>query len=197
MRTLLACACLGFAVAAAAQEHDPIGQLARERGWAADAPPAARNPSSEVVVAAMNYLGVQYARGGNGFEQGFDCSGFTRHVYANTLGHALPRRSEEQARAPGLAAVERAELQPGDLVFFNTLGRSYSHVGLYVGDGRFIHAPRSGAQVRVEDMRSRYWAQRYDGARRAATLLASRPPTVVPPAAADGPSAREPIAFVL
>jgi hypothetical protein len=78
----------------------------------------------------------------------------------------LPRRSQEQARAPGLLKVERDDLKPGDLVFFNTVRAAFSHVGIYVGDGKFIHSPRTGAQVRVEDMRAAYWTKRYNGARR-------------------------------
>lgn len=179
-----------------AQVDDPMTQLLIDRGLlpAAQAPaPSLRDQASELVVAAMNYLGVRYSRGGNGFEQGFDCSGFTRHLYANTLGLLLPRRSDEQAHSPGLAAVQRAELQPGDLVFFNTLRRSFSHVGIYIGEGRFIHAPRSGAQVRVEDMRTSYWAGRFDGARRAASPSSSTAATPAPAA----PTAPQPIAFVL
>ena len=84
-------------------------------------------------------------------------------------GAAAPaRRSQEQARAPGLLKVERDDLKPGDLVFFNTVRAAFSHVGIYVGDGKFIHSPRTGAQVRVEDMRAAYWTKRYNGARRPA-----------------------------
>jgi cell wall-associated NlpC family hydrolase len=84
------------------------------------------------------------------------------------MGLALPRRADEQARAPQLREVHRNELQPGDLVFFNTLQRTFSHVGIYVGDGRFIHAPRTGSAVRIESMAAAYWARRYTGARRPA-----------------------------
>jgi cell wall-associated NlpC family hydrolase len=177
---------------ALAQDDDPITRLLTDRGLISAPQATLHEPGSGVVVAAMNYLGVRYTRGGNGFEQGFDCSGFTRHLYAHSLGVNLPRRSDEQARSPGLGTVERAELQPGDLVFFNTLRRSFSHVGIYIGEGRFIHAPRSGAEVRVEDMRASYWAQRYDGARRAAVLMATT--TAAPPPA---PTPPQPIAFVL
>jgi cell wall-associated NlpC family hydrolase len=79
----------------------------------------------------------------------------------------LPRRVDEQATAQGLLKVGRDELRPGDLVFFNTLRRTFSHVGIYVGEGKFIHAPRAGKQVRIEDMRQAYWARRFTGARRA------------------------------
>ncbi len=125
-----------------------------------------RSTASELVVAAMNFIGVPYRYGGNSEDEGFDCSGFTRHVFALTLGLVLPRRSNEQATAAGLDDVARDELAPGDLVFFNTLRHAFSHVGIYVGGGRFIHAPRSGSEVRIEDMGSSYWARRFDGARR-------------------------------
>lgn len=126
--------------------------------------------ASGLVIAALNFLGVPYRRGGDSSELGFDCSGFTRHIFELGLGFALPRRVDDQASAPGLVSVGRDELRPGDLVFFNTLKRSFSHVGIYVGDGRFIHAPRSGAEVRVENMRLAYWAHRFTGARRALSV---------------------------
>ena len=120
--------------------------------------------ASELVVGAMAFLGVPYRRGGNSIETGFDCSGFVRAMYEQTAGLLLPRRAEQQAAAT--QEINRTELQPGDLVFFNTLRRAYSHVGIYVGDGKFIHSPRAGAQVRVENMRVAYWNTRFDGARR-------------------------------
>jgi cell wall-associated NlpC family hydrolase len=141
-------------------------------------PPAPALPddrAADVVLTAMAFLDTPYRLGGNSVEQGFDCSGFTRHVYAKTLGLALPRRSEDQAGARALRPVERAALASGDLVFFNTLKRGFSHVGIYLGDGKFIHAPRSGSAVRVENMRNSYWAPRFDGARRVA--LAAAPET--------------------
>jgi cell wall-associated NlpC family hydrolase len=160
--------CLALALpltpgAALAAGTDVLEDWLRERGLLA---PAVADRSAEVVVAAMAYLGVGYRLGGNGFEQGFDCSGFTRHVVAGTLGLLLPRRAEEQARSDIVRPVPREALQPGDLVFFNTLRRSFSHVGIYIGEGRFIHAPRSGAQVRVERMGLPYWSSRFEGARR-------------------------------
>jgi hypothetical protein len=103
-----------------------------------------RDTASDLVISAMNFLGVPYRRGGNSPDQGFDCSGFTRHIFERSLGLVLPRRADEQARQAGLLAVDRDELKPGDLVFFNTMRRAFSHVGIYVGEGKFIHAPRSG-----------------------------------------------------
>lgn len=126
-----------------------------------------RDTASDLVLSAMNFLGVRYTRGGNSVENGFDCSGFTRHIFEMSVGLVLPRRADEQARDNSLLAIRREELKPGDLVFFNTMKRTFSHVGIYVGEGKFIHAPRTGSAVRVEDMRDSYWAKRFTGARRA------------------------------
>ena len=120
----------------------------------------------ELLVSAIGLVGVPYRLGGNTVENGFDCSGFTRHLFQMHLGVTLPRRSQDQASAARFVEVAGFELQPGDLVFFNTLQRANSHVGIYIGDGRFIHAPRTGAVVRLEPLRSSYWLQRFDGARR-------------------------------
>jgi len=150
----------------------------------ADAPPAGpgaplsllrqlHERTSEMAVAAMDFVGIRYRRGGESTETGFDCSGFTRHVFAMSLGMMLPRRADEQATAPGFVAVRRDDLQPGDLVFFNTLRRSFSHVGIYIGANRFIHAPRTGASIRTEDMSFAYWAKRYNGARRLTSAAAA------------------------
>jgi cell wall-associated NlpC family hydrolase len=137
-----------------------------------------RDTASELVMTAMNFLGVPYRRGGNSAYTGFDCSGFTRHVFESSLGLVLPRRADEQASAAGLQKVRRDDLRPGDLVFFNTLRRTFSHVGIYVGEEKFIHSPRAGGAVRIEDMRDTYWARRFTGARRADVAAAA--PAVVP-----------------
>lgn len=120
--------------------------------------------ASSLVINAMAFLGVPYKWGGDSLDSGFDCSGFVRAVYEQSVGKILPRRSDEQAAATQV--IDRSELKPGDLVFFNTMRRAFSHVGIYVGDGKFIHSPRAGAQVRVEDMRMAYWNARFNGARR-------------------------------
>jgi len=166
---------------------DPMANMLRERGLiergsaaASQFASSASDVASDMVLRAMNFLGVPYKRGGQSVEQGFDCSGFTRHVFESSLGLVLPRRSQEQAKAPGLLNVKREELRPGDLVFFNTLRSAFSHVGIYVGDGKFIHAPRTGGLVRVEDMRAAYWAKRYNGARRAPEGTVVIPETLAP-----------------
>ncbi len=122
------------------------------------------NKASELVVNAMGFLGVPYKRGGNTAETGFDCSGFVRAIYEQSIGLLLPRRAEQQAAAT--QRIDKNDLQPGDLVFFNTMRRAFSHVGIYVGDGKFIHSPKPGAEVRVESMGVSYWQRRFDGARR-------------------------------
>jgi cell wall-associated NlpC family hydrolase len=144
--------------------------------------------TTEMAVAALDFIGVRYRRGGTSAETGFDCSGFTRHVFEMSLGLVLPRRVDEQAAAPGLVAVKREDLQPGDLVFFNTLKRKFSHVGIYIGAGRFVHAPHTGANVRTDDMSFAYWAKRFTGARRSATTVAAAP-GLAEPAAPAGPLA--------
>lgn len=148
-----------------------------------------RGHASDLVMSAMTFLGVRYRRGGDSAEEGFDCSGFTRHVFERSLGLVLPRRADDQAKAPGWMTVQRDELKPGDLVFFNTLRRTFSHVGIYVGEGKFIHAPRSGASVRIEDMRESYWAKRFTGARRT-PLAEGIAPALQAPSGHDSPRAR-------
>jgi cell wall-associated NlpC family hydrolase len=168
----------GFALAAPDEPSDAITKLLMEKGLIpnASAAPAVpvesplvrqvRDAASDMVITAMNFLGVPYKRGGNNQEDGFDCSGFTRHIFEMSLGLVLPRRADDQASAPGLLQIARDDLKPGDLVFFNTLKRTFSHVGIYIGEGKFIHSPRTGGAVRVEDMRFAYWNTRFTGARR-------------------------------
>lgn len=120
--------------------------------------------TNQMLGQAMSLLGVPYKRGGNTAETGFDCSGFVRHIYETSIGRLLPRRAEEQAAVTD--KIDRSELHPGDLVFFNTMRRTFSHVGIYIGDGKFIHSPSTGKAVRVDDLREAYWTKRFTGARR-------------------------------
>lgn len=122
-------------------------------------------PAAERFVStALSHVGTQYKFGGTSPESGFDCSGLVWFAARKSLGLEMPRSSAEQARFG--QSVKRSELRKGDLVFFNTRGRRYSHVGIYIGNDRFVHAPRKGAAVRVESLSSRYWTKRYNGARR-------------------------------
>jgi cell wall-associated NlpC family hydrolase len=120
--------------------------------------------ATDMLTQAMGLLGVPYRRGGSTEEAGFDCSGFVRHLYEQSFGLVLPRRAAEQAKAT--ETIDRNDLKPGDLVFFNTMKKAFSHVGVYIGDGKFIHSPRSGKAVQVDDMRAAYWQKRFNGARR-------------------------------
>ncbi|MCX8522043.1 MAG: C40 family peptidase [Rhodoferax sp.] len=123
--------------------------------------------ASELVTNAFGFLGVPYRRGGNSAETGFDCSGLVRTLYQQTAGLLLPRKASDQAAAT--EKIDKKELLPGDLVFFNTMRRAFSHVGIYVGNGKFVHAPKPGGEVRVDDLGTSYWAKRFDGARRVPT----------------------------
>jgi cell wall-associated NlpC family hydrolase len=136
--------------------------------------------ASELVFNAMGFLGVPYRRGGNTAESGFDCSGFVKAMYSQTVGLILPRKAEQQAAAT--QKIDRADLQPGDLVFFNTMRRAFSHVGIYIGDGKFIHSPKPGSEVRVEDMGISYWSRRFDGARRVPATTPETPAIQADPA---------------
>ena len=180
LRRSLACAALALACSAAlaqnsSNSNDEMAAFMQDKGLIGKlsdqasaqisiASKVISDKASELVVNAMGFLGVPYKRGGNSFEQGLDCSGFVRLIYEQTVGLVLPRRSAEQAAAT--QPIDKSELQPGDLVFFNTLKSAFSHVGIYVGDNKFIHSPRSGGVIRVEDMRVNYWQARFDGARR-------------------------------
>ena len=120
--------------------------------------------AQDAIDQAMDLLGIRYRRGGSSPEAGFDCSGFVSHVFREGLGLMLPRSSKEMSKSG--EAISRDELRPGDLVFFNTMRHAFSHVGIYLGDNQFVHAPRTGGRVRIEDLRENYWIKRFNGARR-------------------------------
>jgi len=120
--------------------------------------------AQDAIDQAMDLLGIRYRRGGTSPEAGFDCSGFVSHVFREGLGLVLPRSSREMSKSG--QEISKDELKPGDLVFFNTMRKAFSHVGIYLGDNQFVHAPRSGGRVRIEDLRESYWVKRFNGARR-------------------------------
>jgi len=126
--------------------------------------PAAPALAEEVVLSALALLGVPYRWGGSNPTEGLDCSGLVQWVYRGSANLLLPRRSDEMMDYG--QPVPPNELRSGDLVFFNTMQRTGSHVGIYIGQGRFIHAPNSRGVVRIESLTQAYWASRYDGARR-------------------------------
>ncbi|HMX21441.1 MAG TPA: C40 family peptidase [Accumulibacter sp.] len=123
--------------------------------------------AQDLILKGFELIGINYRFGGTNPETGLDCSGFVQVVFRDAMGILLPRSAREQSEVG--AVVDRQELKAGDLVFFNTMRRAFSHVGIYLGDNRFMHAPRTGAEVRIEDMRQSYWLQRYNGARRLLT----------------------------
>ncbi|EJL87758.1 cell wall-associated hydrolase, invasion-associated protein [Herbaspirillum sp. CF444] len=125
------------------------------------------NRASELAVQALSMLGINYRYGGTSPETGLDCSGLVRYVFKEALGTDLPRTSAEISRVG--EKVDKVDLRPGDLVFYNTLRRGFSHVGIYLGDSKFIHSPSAGGQVRIEDMDVAYWKKRFNGARRIST----------------------------
>lgn len=122
------------------------------------------NAAQDVILHGLKLVGISYRRGGNDADSGLDCSGFVRLVYKDTIGMLLPRSAKEMAQVG--EQVDSKDLKPGDLVFFNTMKRAFSHVGIYLGDNYFLHSPKPGAEVRVESMQSSYWIKRYNGARR-------------------------------
>ena len=119
---------------------------------------------SEALLIALMALGVDYRSGGRSTATGFDCSGLVAHIYEEAYGIRLPRTVIAQSETG--FAVGTQDLEPGDLLFYDTLGRPNTHVGIYLGDGKFVHAPKSGSTVRVENLRSAYWTKRFNGARR-------------------------------
>ncbi|MDQ7969834.1 MAG: C40 family peptidase [Oxalicibacterium faecigallinarum] len=173
------------------QRNFRIGQIARSAvlssflvgsmvvagsAWGVDTPPQqqANKPASklqvltdhasELALHAMGMLGIHYKYGGSTPEEGLDCSGLVNLIFKEAWGKELPRTAKQLSREG--ERVEKTDLQPGDLVFYNTLRRSFSHVGIYLGDRKFIHAPSSGGQVRIESMDVDYWKKRFNGARR-------------------------------
>ena len=130
------------------------------------AKPEARwsDTAQEILINALSLTGIKYKYGGKSPETGFDCSGFVRYVFQQAANLTLPHGARAISQLGQSIPVD--QLQPGDLVFFNTLKSAFSHVGIYLGDGKFIHAPSSGGGIHVVDMNDSYWAKRFNGARR-------------------------------
>ncbi|MBB1592450.1 C40 family peptidase [Achromobacter sp. UMC46] len=150
-----------------ATSDDPIGLLVShkfKRDRQQSRTSSVAGGDNAMVSEALNYLGIRYRFGGSSPDTGFDCSGLVAYSAERSLGLKLPRNAAEIAQQ-GIS-VAKNELKAGDLVFFNTMGRRYSHVGIYLGDDRFVHSPSAGGVVRVESMTMAYWTKRYNGARR-------------------------------
>ncbi|MDN3987136.1 C40 family peptidase [Zwartia vadi] len=177
--------CLGAAVLVGCAGQDGSGGKRAGYDWRNAADPIGAFAAGPRYVAglglidhplanqALNQLGINYRWGGKSPDTGFDCSGLVVYSAQRSLGLKLPPRADDIAKFGD--KVNKKDLQVGDLVFFNTLGTRYSHVGVYLGQNKFVHAPTRGSVVRVEDMTLRYWTARYTGARRLdPTLIASR-----------------------
>jgi cell wall-associated NlpC family hydrolase len=122
------------------------------------------NKVQDLILKSLELVGINYRWGSAHPDAGLDCSGFVQFVFNDATGKMLPRTAKEQSKAGYV--VDKNELQPGDLVFFNTMRRAFSHVGIYLGEDHFVHAPRTGKKIRVDDMSRSYWTKRYNGARR-------------------------------
>ncbi|WP_314253803.1 C40 family peptidase [Eikenella halliae] len=176
--TLCALAALAFGLAPAAHaapeglDNDALERLIRERtehdGHSNSSSPGRRSSGSQdeagdLIMNAMSLIGLSYRFGGNSPTQGLDCSGFMQYIFKRSMGITLPRTSAEMATVG--QQVDRANLKPGDMVFFGSGGR-VSHVGMYIGNDRFIHAPRTGRDIEITSMNGNYWKSRYITARR-------------------------------
>ena len=146
----------------------------------------------DIILQAMSLMGIAYRFGGNNPSQGFDCSGFVRYIFSKSAGINLPRTAGEQAQHG--RPVSRDDLQPGDIVFFNTRGFAFSHNGLYIGNGKFIHAPRTGKNIEIASINASYWSGRFNGARRVSRSAGGREFLADQDAAPRKPSDTDPIA---
>ncbi len=164
--TCVACALFVLPADAAPKEKEKDGSSAMLRAEKSlrDLGGKAKDTASDITTYALSLIGVDYRFGGNTPDSGLDCSGLIRYVFQQATGLSLPRSAREQARVG--ESVSKDQLQPGDLVFFNTRRFQFSHVGLYIGDNRFIHAPSSGGAVQVVSLDNAYWQKAFNGARR-------------------------------
>jgi hypothetical protein len=157
-----------------------IADTARER--AERAAKGIWHDATDLGQFALGLIGVRYRYGGDTPSAGLDCSGLIRYVFQQVTGVTLPRTARELSQVG--ASVSLDDLQVGDLVFFNTRNDAFSHVGLYVGDNRFIHAPRRGRDVEITTLSRDYWQRHFNGARRIVGVLPSLIPDVFPEALA-------------
>lgn len=155
------------------------------RGSLAAAASRMVDDAREVAMFALSLVGIDYRYGGETPDRGLDCSGLIRYVFQETTGVTLPRTARELSRLGQRIAAR--DLEPGDLVFFNTRHFPNSHVGIYLGDDRFIHAPSRGGEVGVALLSAQYWRQRYNGARRLVGVLPALVPAFIARAKASTP----------
>ena len=169
-------------VASAQSTDDAAAGARRDRRPFAALSATALTMRDSIVMVARSQIGTRYRYGGTTPSGGFDCSGFVRHVFEEVTGVSLPRTAKEMG-ALG-AKVAATHLQPGDLVFFNTRRFAFSHVGIYLGDNRFVHAPSHGGEVAIASIDQAYWQKSFNGARRLVGVLPALAPNVISPASA-------------
>jgi cell wall-associated NlpC family hydrolase len=174
---LLAATLVVFAPAGMAQERVDRSFGAAAASSVKDAAVSALNTAQVLTTTALDLIGIRYKWGGNTPETGLDCSGLVRYVFQQVTGVTLPRTAKDMSRLGEQVAAR--DLKPGDLVFFNTRRFAFSHVGIYLGDNRFVHAPRSGREVEVATLDSSFWQKRFNGARRMAGVLPGLMPAIV------------------
>lgn len=166
MRFFLACPILLMCLLSPAQATEVRSQPLEVPVVSMDpaSTPSRKPQLTEVVLRGLSFLDIPYRFGGTTRDRGLDCSGLVQKVFAESLGMTLPRTTQGQSQSG--VKITRKELKPGDLVFFNTRRRAFSHVGIYVGNDRFLHAPSKGGKVRIEKLSVAYWNKRFNGARR-------------------------------
>ncbi|HSV20982.1 MAG TPA: C40 family peptidase [Casimicrobiaceae bacterium] len=184
------CAALTLAVGSASAtppaRTPPASLAAAARASATHAAAKVWQGAQDVALFALGMIGVDYRFGGETPDRGLDCSGLIRYVFQEVTGVTLPRTAREMSRLGDKIAP--ADLAPGDLVFFNTRRFAFSHVGLYLGDNRFIHAPSTGGEVEIATLSQAYWQRHFDGARRLVGVLPSLVPTMIDSAVAAAPA---------
>jgi len=169
-----------------AQRHADLTLADGARASLADAADRMLQGTREIGLFAMSLVGIDYLYGGESPERGLDCSGLIRYVFQHVTGVTLPRTAQELSRIG--KDIRAADLEPGDLVFFNTRRFAFSHVGIYLGNDRFIHAPSRGGEVGVASLGSAYWQKRYNGARRLVGVLPALMPSLIAHAEASVPA---------
>jgi len=169
-----------------AQRHADLTLADGARASLADAADRMLQGTREIGLFALSLVGIDYLYGGESPERGLDCSGLIRYVFQHVTGVTLPRTAQELSRIG--KDIRAADLEPGDLVFFNTRRFAFSHVGIYLGNDRFIHAPSRGGEVGVASLGSAYWQKRYNGARRLVGVLPALMPSLIAHAEARVPA---------
>jgi len=175
---VLFAACMAAVTAPAAAQQEAVRSLANPAtATVKSAAATALHSARDLASAALDLIGIRYKWGGDSPETGLDCSGLVRYVFQQVTGASLPRTAKDMSRVGTQVAV--SDLQPGDLVFFNTRRFAFSHVGIYLGDNRFVHAPRRGREVEIATLDSGFWRQRFNGARRMADVTLDLLPSFV------------------